>query len=79
MKRRFWADGVCSRCWSVVIETASDDTKHDYVNFCSNPKCIEHKKHYCFDIQELQYYNDDVHISVSETFNEDSAVLFESL
>lgn len=59
-----WVDGLCIECGSTVIETSAGsegDTSpeamsNDYKNMCVNPKCSQHKWHYCGDQEQLNYY-----------------------
>lgn len=55
----WWDDGVCKKCNSVVIEKGSIDEKYDYMNMCLNVSCSEHKLHYCYDDEFLDYYEHD--------------------
>ena len=51
-----WIDGICNLCGSIVEEGASDQADSDYMNRCTNESCIEHKWHYCGDIEFPNYY-----------------------
>jgi hypothetical protein len=51
-----WKDGICKSCNSTVEEGPSDNDMFDYMNRCTNDNCIEHKWHYCGDIEFLDYY-----------------------
>ena len=51
-----WFDGLCKTCGWEVEEESSEDGIHDYQNRCKNPACIEHKWHYCYDSEFLEYY-----------------------
>jgi hypothetical protein len=53
---KIWEDGVCNLCGSKVEEGPSDNNEFDYMNRCINVECVEHKWHYCGDIEFLDYY-----------------------
>jgi len=51
-----WLDGLCNDCGCLVFECGSDSEKEDYMNICSNPKCINHSWHHIGDMDEPEYY-----------------------
>ena len=54
---QLWADGICKKCGSLVIETSNCLEKDgDYMNTCTNPECENFKWHACCDDEELDYY-----------------------
>jgi len=62
-----WVDGVCKKCGSPVFETvlgAEDNGKEaefaDYKNKCTNPNCEEGSWHYVADLEQLEYYDNEV-------------------
>lgn len=57
-----WLDGICKKCGSLVAEESSENIK-DYQNRCLNSKCDEHKWHYVYDDEELDYYEHGPSIS----------------
>lgn len=52
-----WYDGRCKKCDSDVEEGSDKITGiRDYQNRCTNTKCEEHKWHFVFDNEFLDYY-----------------------
>jgi hypothetical protein len=45
-----WIEGVCKECKFPIIWTTVENNK-DYLIYCSNPKCNNHK--------ELEVYDDE--------------------
>ena len=60
-----WLDGVCKKCGSLVIEGPALESPwpRDYQNMCLNKECEEHKWHFIYDNEELNYYIHDSQIS----------------
>lgn len=56
-----WCDGKCKLCGSDVEEGPDNITgTRDYQNRCTNKNCSEHKWHFCFDNEFLDYYEHKV-------------------
>lgn len=53
---KFWLDGICKNCGCIIIETGSNSGKFDYMNTCTNPKCINFGWHHNFDDEFQDYY-----------------------
>lgn len=51
-----WDDGRCRTCGSRVVERPTIAGRYDYKNRCTNEACAEHRWHYCFDDEFLDYY-----------------------
>lgn len=56
MREDFWKDGICNLCNSIVEEGSSTDRIYDYMNRCTNSDCVEHRWHYTYDTEFLDYY-----------------------
>ena len=62
MNINIWLDGICKKCGSLIIEKSSDKLHADYMNACLNSQCEEHKWHYVYDTDKLDYYEHDTSI-----------------
>ena len=52
-----WIDGICKSCGCFIIEIiANCSMDGDYINMCTNRKCINYRWHIVYDDEELEYY-----------------------